>query len=200
MPVSCSRTGSWVGLLTWRLGGNPRSAIEESVAGFIAVRQVLRQLDPAADVDHALLLPNALLVASLIDEQPEYSPDALARDEHDGYERPLDWLLVAATRGPVDAAEVEVAIAELGARKRCKLAADTYRTYFQILGGAPQAELDGLVRAAEKLYAKRARDSFYSPGQTDGGGPDNPHVVDYRLAAVLEKVGYQGESIHRWRW
>jgi hypothetical protein len=189
-----------VGLLTWRLGGDPRTAITDAVAGFLAGRQILRQMDPGAKIDHLVPLESALVVAYLIDKQPEYPPDATADEEHDAYERRLDLLLAAAVRGQVDPVAVDAAVAELAARKRCKLAADSYRTYFQILG-AQQGELDDLVRAAEKLYGKRARDSFYSGGEaTDGGGPDNPHVVDYRLAAVLKKVGYQGESVHRWRW
>ena len=90
----------------------------------------------------------------------------------------------------------------LASKKRQMLAVETYQTYFALLETeAEGAETEALVRQAEANYKRRAKDAFYSGGPTYmGGGPDNPYVVDFTLAAILKKIGWQGESIHRWRW
>jgi hypothetical protein len=190
-------------LLRWRLGDDPRSDAEEAISNLAAGRSVLRQLSPDTAVDPMIPLEKALIIATLLDKPIDVPPGASASSDSEAYERKLDWLLAYAVRGQIpEGAALGSAMAELSGRKRCRLAAETYQAYFAILRGKSDgATLDPLVAGAEALYKQRARDSFYSGGeQTDGGGPDNPHVVDYRLAAVLKKVGYRGESIHRWRW
>jgi hypothetical protein len=41
-----------------------------------------------------------------------------------------------------------------------------------------------------RLFAKRIKDAFYADSeQTEGGGSDDPLVVDYRLAVALKRAG-----------
>ena len=184
------------GLLTWRLGGDSRSAVEEAVAGFVAGRHVLQQIDPGAKVDQVLPVPNALLVAFLVDKDPESSPDVAQSDEHDACERRLDWLLVVGD--PREGGSRRGG--RRGRRARVKEALQARGRHLPHLlrdpapcaagGPAERPGPDG--RGALR---QRARDSFYSGGEaTEGGGPDNAYVVDYRLAAVLKKVGTRARA------
>jgi hypothetical protein len=97
---------------------------------------------------------------------------------------------------------VDDALAPMSQKKQRRLAFDTYRTYFALLqanGDGSDAEF--LVRAAEQNYTKRLNDSLYSGSFGYlGGGDYNPHMIDFELAAILKKIGWTGESIHRWRW
>ena len=90
----------------------------------------------------------------------------------------------------------------LASKKRQMLAVETYRTYFDLLdAGGDAVRTEELVRIAETNYKKRARDAFFGGGPTYmGGGPDNPYVVDFILAAILKKIGWTGETIHKWKW
>lgn len=69
---------------------------------------------------------------------------------------------------------------------------DTYSTYRDLLAGDKEA-----IRRAERNFSKRRSDGYFRGGpQIDGGGPDNAHVIDYRLAAILNTVAYETDSIH----
>ncbi len=81
------------------------------------------------------------------------------------------------------------------------LVGDTYRCYRRILT-APSQKHASLVQEAEDLYRRRARNAYCSGGlQIYGGGPDNEHVVDFILAAILKRIGASSLSeVHGWRW
>lgn len=89
----------------------------------------------------------------------------------------------------------------LANRPDCDLASRTYQTYFEILDKSfKNLPIEDSVKMAEELFARRANDGFYSGAeQTEGGGQDNRIVLDYRLAAILRKARYVGESTHCWR-
>jgi hypothetical protein len=115
-------------------------------------------------------------------------------------ESQMDGVMGAALRRGWDQGTWDAAMAVLRRSKRAALACDTYALYQRLLQ-ANANEVDSLVRQAEVLFRKRARNGFYGGGpQTQGGGPDNDFTVDYRLAAILKKLGYTGETIHLWRW
>lgn len=102
-------------------------------------------------------------------------------------------------------------LAKVAAQKRRKLVNETYATYMEIVASARQGDSSSAVAAvlrAAANYNKRARNAYYSGcPQIEGGGPDNEHVVDYRLAALIRMcLPDQGASltgdaaIHVWRW
>ncbi|KAF0173171.1 MAG: hypothetical protein FD160_3503, partial [Caulobacteraceae bacterium] len=58
-----------------------------------------------------------------------------------------------------------------------------------------------LVRKAEDNWLKRKTNRFFEESDSrDGHGDYNELYVDIYLAAVLRKIGWQGESVHRWKW
>jgi len=98
--------------------------------------------------------------------------------------------------------QIEIDLAKLYKSKRYLLAAQTYNLYFDVLNCSEETlKVQDVIVIAEKLYRKRASNGFFSGGNAiEGGGPDNDIVVDYRLAAILKKINYQGSSIHCWNW
>jgi hypothetical protein len=114
----------------------------------------------------------------------------------------LDYLVMDALEGQDWREGLAEPMGRLAAKKRQMLAVETYKTYFDLLdlNGDPE-RTESLVRLAEANYKKRARDSFYGGGPTyTGGGPDNPYVVDFVLAAILKHIKWSGETIHKWNW
>jgi hypothetical protein len=76
-------------------------------------------------------------------------------------------------------------------------------TFLQLLGLRPSEQSpDELVKVADTNWAKRKGDKFFSDGGPAffGRGVMNDIYVDIYLAAVLQKIGWQGESMHRWKW
>lgn len=98
-----------------------------------------------------------------------------------------------------DQAKWDAAMQVFQQNKRTSLVCETYAMYERLLK-TPANEAEPLVREAEILFRKRAKNGYLSGAQTEGGGSDNAHTVDYRLAAILKKIGYSGETIHLWRW
>lgn len=102
-------------------------------------------------------------------------------------------------------------LAKVAAKKRLALVNESYVTYMEIVLSARQGDSTSAAAAvlrAAANYNKRARNAYYSGGiGFEGGGPNNEHVVDYRLAALIRMcLPDQGASltgdaaIHVWRW
>lgn len=189
-----------ISLHEWRRGNAP---LVDMNAGLVAADTLVAaideygaQHDDYADVDFRLIESCAYLAnrgfrwrlpMAAIDRNADVAlSDLLNRALRDEpYEEGLDALFD-----------------KLASNKRRALAVASYRTYFALLDGKAAAECrDELVKQADANYHRRARDSYYSSGpEYRGGGPDNPYAVDIELACVLKKIGWEGDSIHRWLW
>ncbi len=114
----------------------------------------------------------------------------------------LDYCILDALEGREWRSRSAAPLQQLDLVKRQALAAETYRTYFALLEtDGDEQRVSDLVRAAEVNYKKRARDAFFDGGTTYmGGGPDNPYVVDFVLAAILKHIGWKGDTVHNWKW
>ena len=89
---------------------------------------------------------------------------------------------------------------QLKAEGRCALSIETYSTYYHLLRSGGDG-VEELVQRATQLFDMRKDDEFFMGGpETEGGDLDNLVTVDYRLAAILKKIRYAGENVHRWRW
>jgi len=147
---------------------------------------------------------NLVSYMSFLLGRPAKLPDerlARIREDRSQYaDVALEYRILDALEGREWREGLEEPFDRLAANKRQALAVESYRTYFALLEAGGGAETEALVLRAETHYARRARDAFYSGGPTYvGGGPDNPYVVDFTLGAILKKIGWDGESIHRWR-
>ncbi|CAN7568512.1 hypothetical protein LJR129_004129 [Acidovorax sp. LjRoot129] len=186
------------GLIKWRQGESPVRHFEDAVRVVSESSELLRSWDTSFEPIENLPSSRAALLASLLGSPFESgSPEKadLAADVH------LDYLLAEA-REAAGSQQARAIVARLLEGKRTSLAGETYQTYFEVLSAQPGSEaLTTLVGKAEALFTKRGRDAFFSGGdQTEGGGPDNALVVDYRLGVALKKMGYRGPSIHAWAW
>jgi len=86
--------------------------------------------------------------------------------------------------------------------KKSGLVDQIYTTFFQLLGDLPtDLSQDELVKQAEINWTERRTNRWFSDSDSyEGSGDFNDLYVDIQLAAVLRKIGWQGESIHKWKW
>jgi hypothetical protein len=79
---------------------------------------------------------------------------------------------------------------------------ESTRTYLMLLGELrSDAPVDELVTRADGLWLRRAKERYFDElSARDGYGEFNDIFVDYTLGAILKKIGWQGESVHRWIW
>lgn len=144
-------------------------------------------------------------IAFLLDRQVDLPNDRLIRirEYHCQYaDLALDYHILDAIEGREWRDGLTEPFERLASKKRQMLAVDTYRTYFDLLDAeGNDVRAEELVRTAETNYNKRARDAFFGGGPTYmGGGPDNPYVVDFILGAVLKKIGWTWDTVHKWKW
>jgi len=183
------------GLIQWRIdSGSPvepfKQAVERNAVGMRTL-SALESHDVAKDV----YVAEAAIISFLVDmPSPTFNKENLVTDCL------LDAVLADALRGSWDEIAWNKGLSQLRKNKRSGLACETYLVYERLLNTA-SANANTLVDEASELFQKRSRDGFYTGGPaTEGGGPDNKYTVDYRLAAIIKKIGFTGQTIHRWRW
>lgn len=89
----------------------------------------------------------------------------------------------------------------LARRKPEHLALLTAQNQFALLDAmGDDARIAELAAEGDTLYLRRAKDAYFEPAIILGGGPDNPIMLDWQLAAILKKVGFKGDSPNRWLW
>lgn len=196
-----------IALLRWRRGESPVADMEAALATSAEMLAAITdwQLDDETLNGYGDVWNLARYIAHLIDESVALPNERLPRIREDRSQYAdvaLDYHLLDALGGREWRDGLEEPFDRLASKKRQSLAVESYRTYFALLEeGRDGLETEALVLRAETNYARRAKDAFYSGGPTYmGGGPDNAYVVDFALAAILKKIRWKGESIHKWRW
>lgn len=187
------------GLIQWQQREHPANHFEEATTLVVEAIRLLPQWEPSFDVGFGLPLARAAILAGLINvpfDVAAFQMSALPADIQ------LDYLLATTSPSPSVKDSAMSLLKELRQDKRTALAADSYENYFDILSAAGNSTVLGdFLRKGDTLFNKRARDSFFSGGdQTEGGGPDNSLVVDYRLAFALKRAAYSSDSMHAWIW
>lgn len=182
------------GLMKWRGSNDPKVFLGQALDGLMSSVQLLSEINMNQQPGRELPLEKGGIVASLLGREFLSSFEESAVDPV----RQLDIdisraLLSDSSSGPQISVNDSVLTQKAGA-----VAARTYAVYADILQGRGGADL---VAEADDLFVKRRKDAFYCGGDhTEGGGKDNLIVVDYRLAAILKRVGYKDDSIHQWWW
>lgn len=183
-------------LISWRLQQDPTEFICNAISSVAEGITTLRDWSQSPVTEESLPIGKAILISSLIGKKFNAvgtTSGAVSCDSQ------LDALL--ATASPTDKKSTSL-IADFRKFKRTSLAAETYQNYFDILASEGDSErLNGLTKVGELLFARRVQDSFFTGSdQTEGGGPDNNLVVDYRLAVALKRAGARNSSPHTWIW
>lgn len=184
--------------------GDLDDRVEPAMAQSMAtIDEMIDQIDvweaTVADYD-SMLWPIARVAAYLANHEIDFtfeSPELADNEDLAILQRVVDALYDRPYKDGLDEM-----LFEFGKVKRQKLAFDTYKLYFELLECDPNSpEADALVAKGEEYYLKRAKDSYFKGGMMiEGGGLDNDEYVDYVLSAILKKIGWQGKSIHKWRW
>lgn len=194
-------------LLRWRRGESPVPDMEKALATsgemFAAISDWQLDDETLNGYGHVWMLVG--YTAYLLNTAVTLSEDRLRqiREDRSQYaDVALDYCLLDALEGHEWRSNIALPLEQFATKKRHSLAVESYRTYFALLdANGDNAAVNALVQVAEVNYKKRARDGFYGGGPTyTGGGPDNPYVVDFQLAAILKKIRWAGDSIHRYRW
>ncbi|KDA02924.1 hypothetical protein [Hyphomonas oceanitis] len=196
-----------IGLLQWRRGESPvadmERVLEKSEEMLAAIADW--NLDDETLNGYGYTWSIVRYIAFLLDRQVGLLDDRLVhiREHISQYaDVEIDYHILDAIEGRKCRYGLSDAFERLATKKRQMLAVETYRTYCDLLDADGDAmRTEDLVRIAEANYARRARDAFFDGGPTYmGGGPDNPYVVDFILAAVLKKIGWAGDTVHKWKW
>lgn len=139
------------------------------------------------------------MISSFIDRDFKFSLECVIDEPADLY---LDCLIAEEINVSGERRSPKQGLDSLAKSKLQILAARTYKVYFDILDfDVEGTSLDDLTLSASVNYSDRANDKFYMGGQdVNGGGKYNNFVVDYRLGAILNHVGFVGNNIHSWRW
>lgn len=196
-----------IGLFRWRRAESPIADFETVLATGQELLAAINQwsIPEASVVGYGYVWDLARYASFLLGDPIALSPELLAlirREQSQHADMALERHVLDAIEGREWRTGARELIDQLASKKRQGLAVESYRTYFALLDvGSNAADTKTLIERAERNYARRAKDAFYSGGPIYvGGGPDNPYVVDFTLAAIMKKIGWKGESIHRWRW
>ena len=181
-------------LITWRLGQKPNEPMEAAVETVAIGLEMLKQIDPAMNRYHDIPVELSTFAAFLVGcDHPLVDVEQL------NDERKLDGLLGNALLGGFDVASWNKVIRSFSESCRSKVAINSYRLYGELLGGTVDATVG--EREGERLFAARKSDEFFSGAeQTEGGGEDNLVTVDYRLGALLKRLGQVSGGLHVWKW
>lgn len=98
--------------------------------------------------------------------------------------------VLGALGSPVPASEVEDLLAALAKHARLGLFRSTTQAQLALIAARDGPGAVDAALALGDLYRKRARSEYFAGGAMHhGGGPDNPHVVDFELAALVRWCG-----------
>lgn len=203
------------GLIQWRLNEDPRQVLARACGVVRNGLASLEGLKPGAShwlfVDFSTVSFIELLLGQAVPHSPE--PDLSEWGVHglDYVGQFLDRALAGAIRNREEPPRWGELLASLASRRRLGLLQETHSTYREVITSRASGDVDGALRAASRavsLFRKRESDSYYAGGrEIDGGGPDNPNVVDFRLAAILKHRLPEAASffsvedrVHLWSW
>lgn len=196
-----------IALLRWRRGESPVADMMAALDWANKTVAAIAEWQPDIDVflhnpDWTVFHYPAYLLNRSIGLPDDIWQTMRRRQTADAADLGLDFLLLDALNDRPYRDYLPQQFARLASKKRQALSVQTYQIYFALIdAGGDIAAIEPLVRQAETNYIARARDPFFFGGVSyEGGGPNNPYVVDFMLAAILKKIGWEGESLHRWRW
>lgn len=207
-----------IGLLNWRHKmGSPVSSFNGAVQ---ASRQAIDRLRsyhhhvpiwkcfraaPARYLEYLLKQPPA---RELIDESLDFQQWRTCEPYLIG--RVFDSGVLSALSNLQRPPQWEVFLETFAGDRRLALQCQISSAYMEIIENSAREDQGQAMRAADRaasLFSRRRRDPYFSASGEDGGGPDNDHVVDYRLAAILRKCvpTFSGPvkpelAIHMWQW
>ena len=181
----------YLSLLFWRQGNDPKSYLAklcETAHNLEAIMDQFSEIENAQKLNQSELVVYAFYLLGL----PHPAINLDTQDDH---------TLASAFFGNVLIGAADIAdwpkYDRLPKTKRYQLANETDALYAGLLAGHITPK-EG-VPLAEELWARREDDDYFQSGG-EGGGDENHQIVDYRLGAILKKIGSTVPTVHAWRW
>lgn len=187
-----------LGLLHWRHGLDPRQDFENGVAAYEQMSALAREHQLPKNVAE---IPAVYAMLSLMGRESAIEFEDEAYHEEHRWPCYQCCLVHALHDQPLN--EHHARLLDQYLAENDEPADHSVLTYLQLLGLRQSDQSpDELVKAAEANWAKRKSDKFFADGGPAffGYGVMNDIYVDIYLAAVLNKIGWKGESMHRWKW
>lgn len=200
------------GLIQWRLGEDPRPALKGALDVVPLGLEVLEGLNPDGQHWKSCDFSRNGFLELLLDEKsspwPHPATAQWALFGADYASQFLDRGLLEAAQSDDEPPEWQPLLSTLRAQPRLSLLSDTYSAYLETVRAADRNLALRSAEAASRLFSRREADDYFAGGRgTDGGGPDNEHVVDFRLAALVRARLPEAASaltpdtrLHLWRW
>ncbi len=180
-----------IGLLIWRRAQNPKPWLEEARAFSLEAFSTLSNSGLNESFSNLIDMEDSLYAAYLIGLP--HPPLNLEELDHTLASAFFGNVLIGAA-DIVDWPKHRDGIPD---EKRYDLARRTNELYADLLAGRVTAEKG--VPLAEALWAEREEDDYFQVGG-EGGGDENHQIVDYRLGAILKKIGSTVPTVHAWVW
>lgn len=189
-----------IGLIEWRINQNPKLQLIKAINHFEKELSKLKVHKDYKKFQNPFLIIIANYFAYLCNMEINLVIDSLVtKDEHYNIEY---YLFNSITKSSNFKTEIETSLYKINKSKRYQLVFNSYTNYFQILEDFENnLSINSKIEVAESFFRKRATNSYYSNGYgLDGGYLHNNLVIDFRLAAILKKIQYNGNSSHQWKW
>lgn len=187
-----------LGLLHWRAGRDPRVDFEQAIDAFDKLEALAHEHNlSSADYD----FPLVYAMLSLMGRNSAIKFEDSAYHKEHRWPCYLSCVVHALHDQQLDSYHDQLLNTYLGTN--AGFADHVIRTYFDILEAHSSGNpVDALVAEAEANWVKRKTSRFFAGGGpfSDGRGLKNELFVDIYLAAILRKIGWDGESVHRWKW
>lgn len=185
------------GLIRWRHGvSEPASTFREGLA-FLRREYSTWQSMSGGNSSGSIHLPieKANFLAALVND-----PLLPCGGEQVAVDRSLDVLLARDLQDLSTDGHWDNQLKRLGQIKGAALASESYAAYHALLRASASTDVEKFVAKAVSQFDRRKGDRYYRGGEaTDGGGDNNSLTVDYRLAAIMKRIGYRELTIHSWR-
>jgi hypothetical protein len=184
-----------LGTFYWRRGIDPTEQFE---AAFVAYNEHLQLRSHPVFYDDGLNIPEVYAAFSLIGRKMKITVENVEYQSYHRWQNYQSCLIHLLHDQPLD--DYRTGWLEKYLSKHNGLPEESFLIYFQLLGYLPtDVPVDDLVAHGEANWLKRKTSSFFSEG-VGGHSPYIDMTVDIYLAAVLQKIGWAGDSPHRWRW
>jgi hypothetical protein len=186
-----------LGLLHWRAGLDPRPDFERAMHVYDELSTLANEHNLARHYEFPIVYAMLFLMGrrTTIDfEDEEYYK------EH-RWPCYLSCVVHALHDQPLDSYHEQLLDTYLGTEE--EFADHVIRTYLDLLEAhAAGKPIASLVADAEANWLKRRTSRFFADGGpfSNGHGLKNELFVDIYLAAILNKIGWDGDGIHRWKW
>lgn len=196
------------GLIAWRHElDDPSGPLALAVDTALEAVTLLPSLHQGTAIFEIFPVPVAAVIASLVcDEIPSDIVAALPTKAawaglgSASFGLAADTALAFALAGEELASTALRALEILPHEAGSRLRRESAEVYLGILVAADAGTANRLLEYGERLFLEREGDESYCrAGRFSGGGENNPHTVDFMLAAALKARGVSSRSLHSWK-